>query len=136
MIKTLLANREKLRTRIQETTDVSSISERELTPQDRAFLESLYDLMEKQLHASELNVDMVAESLKISRAKLYYKFKGLINETPNSFFKKYKLNRAAELIRSGKYTMSEVADMTGFSSLSYFSVSFKKQFGVKPSDYS
>ena len=92
--------------------------------------------MEKQLHASELNVDMVAESLKISRAKLYYKFKGLINETPNSFFKKYKLNRAAELIQSGKYTMSEVADMTGFSSLSYFSVSFKKQFGVKPSDYS
>ena len=136
LIKTLLANREKLRTRIQETTDVSSISERELTPQDRAFLESLYDLMEKQLHASELNVDMVAESLKISRAKLYYKFKGLINETPNSFFKKYKLNRAAELIQSGKYTMSEVADMTGFSSLSYFSVSFKKQFGVKPSDYS
>ncbi|MDD5892447.1 MAG: helix-turn-helix transcriptional regulator, partial [Bacteroidales bacterium] len=59
-----------------------------------------------------------------------------INETPNTFFKKYKLNRAAELIKSGKYNLSEIADMTGFSSLSYFSVSFKKQFGVKPSDYS
>ena len=136
LTKTLLFNRENLRARLKETTDVSNISEKDLSPQDRLFLESLYDLMEKQLSAVELNVDMVAESMKISRAKLYYKFKGLINETPNSFFKKYKLNRAAELIKSGKYNISEVADMTGFSSLSYFSVSFKKQFGVKPSDYS
>lgn len=136
LTKTLLANREKLRSRIQETTDVAEIVGDSLSPQDRYFLESLYQVMENQLGSSELNVDMVADSLKISRAKLYYKFKGLMNETPNSFFKKYKLNRAAELLRSGKYNVSEVSDMTGFSSLSYFSVSFKKQFGVKPSDYS
>lgn len=136
LTKTILANREKLRTRIQETTDVDEISEPSLAPQDRLFLESMYDIMEKQLSNNELNVDMMAESLKISRAKLYYKFKGLVNETPNSFFKKYKLNRAAELLRSGKYNVSEVSDMTGFSSLSYFSVSFKKQFGVNPSDFS
>lgn len=136
LTKSLLANREKLRARIQQTTDLSAIPEDNMMPQDRAFLENLYKVMESQLSSAELNVDAVAESLKISRAKLYYKFKGLINETPNSFFKKYKLNRAAELLKSGKYNVSEVSDMTGFSSLSYFSVSFKKQFGVKPSDYS
>lgn len=136
LTKTLISNREKLRNRISKTTDVSDIPEKDLLPQDRLFLESLYELMEKQLNSSELNVDVVADAMKISRSKLYYKFKGLINETPNTFFKKYKLNRAAELIRSGKYNLSEIADMTGFSSLSYFSVSFKKQFGVKPSDYS
>jgi len=135
LTKTLLSNREKLRTRLQETTDVAEIEETNLLPQDKLFLESLYEIMEKQLSSNELNVDMMAESLKMSRAKLYYKFKGLINETPNSFFKKYKLNRAAELLKSGKYNISEVSDMTGFSSLSYFSVSFKKQFGVKPSEY-
>lgn len=136
LTKTLISNREKLRNRISQTTDVSDIPDKDLSPQDRLFLESLYELMEKQLNSAELNVDVVADALKISRSKLYYKFKGLINETPNTFFKKYKLNRAAELIRSGKYNLSEIADMTGFSSLSYFSVSFKKQFGVKPSDYS
>lgn len=136
LTKSLLANREKLRARIQQTTDLSAIPDDNLSPQDRHFLENLYEVMESQLSSAELNVDAVAESLKISRAKLYYKFKGLINETPNSFFKKYKLNRAAELLKSGKYNVSEVSDMTGFSSLSYFSVSFKKQFGVKPSDYS
>ena len=48
---------------------------------------------------------------------------------------KYKLNKAAELLRSGKYNVSEVADLTGFGTVSHFSVSFKKHFGVNPKDY-
>jgi AraC-like DNA-binding protein len=40
------------------------------------------------------------------------------------------------LLKEGKYTISEIADMTGFSTLSHFSTSFKKQFGVSPSEYS
>ena len=47
-------------------------------------------------------------------------------ENPRVLFKTYKLNRAAKLIKEGKYTISEIADMTGFSTLSHFSTSFKK----------
>lgn len=49
--------------------------------------------------------------------------------TPIDFFLKYKLNKAAELLKSGKYNVSEVG------TVSHFSVSFKKQFGVNPSEY-
>ena len=42
---------------------------------------------------------------------------------------------AAELLREGRHNISEIADMTGFSTLSHFSTSFKKQFGVSPTDY-
>ena len=73
--------------------------------------------------------------MKISRTKFYYKVKGLTGETPGVFFKTYKLNRAAQLILEGHHTMSEIADMTGFTSLSHFSRSFKKQFGMSPSEY-
>lgn len=45
------------------------------------------------------------------------------------------MNKAAELLKSGKYNVSEVADITGFGTLSHFSVSFKKYFGVNPSEY-
>jgi hypothetical protein len=61
--------------------------------------------------------------------------KGLTGENPSFFFKTYKLNRAAELLVEGKYTVSEIADLTGFSTLSHFSKSFKKQFGITPSEY-
>ena len=91
--------------------------------------------MEKELSNSELNITAMTEVMKISRTKFYYKVKGLTGENPNVFFKKYKLNRATELIRCGKYNISEIADMTGFSTPSHFSQSFKKQFGVSPSEF-
>lgn len=78
----------------------------------------------------------MTEMIRISRTKFYYKVKGLTGENPSVFFKRYKLNRAAELLKEGRHNMSEIAYMTGFNTLSHFSTSFKKQFGVSPSDYS
>lgn len=60
---------------------------------------------------------------------------GLTGETPGVFFKTYKLNRAAQLMLEWHHTMSEIADMTGFTSLSHFSRSFKRQFGTSPGEY-
>ena len=50
-------------------------------------------------------------------------------------FTTYKLNRAKELIEDGRYKISAIADMVGFSSGSYFANLFKKKFGVLPSQY-
>ena len=91
--------------------------------------------MENVLSNPELDVARMTQLLKISRTKFYYKVKGLTGENPSVFFKTYKLNRASELIKGGKFTISEIADMTGFNTLSHFSTSFKKQFGVSPSEY-
>lgn len=112
------------------------IEENVLSPQDNTFMTELYHLMENELSNPELDVARMTELLKISRTKFYYKVKGLTGENPSVFFKTYKLNRAAKLIKEGKYTISEIADMTGFSTLSHFSTSFKKQFGATPSEYS
>ena len=95
----------------------------------------LYKLMEEELSNSELDVTRITKLLLISRTKLYYKIKGLTGETPSNFFRTYKLNRAAELLKSGKYTVSEISDKCGFSTQSHFSVVFKKHFGVTPSEY-
>ena len=95
----------------------------------------LYRLMETELSNPEFDIACATEALRISRTKFFYKIKGLTGESPNVFFKTYKLNRAAELILEGRYTISEIADMTGFSTLSHFSKSFKKQFGLAPSEY-
>jgi len=91
--------------------------------------------MEEELSNSELDVSRITKLLLISRTKLYYKIKGLTGETPSNFFRTYKLNRAAELLKSGEYTVSEIANKCGFSTQSHFSVVFKKQFGVTPTEY-
>ncbi|MBR5568814.1 MAG: response regulator, partial [Bacteroidales bacterium] len=135
LIQSQLRNREKLREMLSNVTDVETLEEDALSPQDSAFMTELYQLMENELSNSELDVSRMTEMLHISRTKFYYKVKGLTGENPSVFFKRYKLNRAAQLIQERKYNISEIADLTGFSTLSHFSTSFKKQFGVSPSEY-
>ena len=135
LISSQLRNREKVRSMLSQSTDTEEIKENALSPQDNAFMTELYQLMEKELSNSELDVARMTELLHISRTKFYYKVKGLTGENPSVFFKRYKLNRAAQLLSERKYNVSEIADMTGFSTLSHFSTSFKKQFGVSPSEY-
>lgn len=135
LIKSQLNNREKARNLLGKATQVDKIEENILSPQDNVFMTDLYRLMEHELSNPELDIARMTELLKISRTKFYYKVKGLTGENPSVFFKTYKLNRAAELIIEGKHTVSEIADMTGFNTLSHFSKSFKKQFEVSPSEY-
>lgn len=135
LVGSLLTNRDRLRGLLGKVTHTQTIKNEKLSPYDKEFLDSLYELMEKELSNTELNITRMTEVLKIGRTRFYYKVKGLTGENPNVFFKTYKLNRAAELLAEGEYNISEVADMTGFSTLSHFSTSFKRQFGCSPSDY-
>ena len=135
LVYSQIRNREKIRAMLSQATEVSSLDENVLSEQDNAFMKELYDLMEAELSNDELDVTGMTERLHISRTKFYYKVKGLTGENPSVFFKHYKLNRAAQLIKEHKYNISEIADMTGFSTLSHFSTSFKKQFGTSPSEY-
>ena len=135
LVKSLLENRDKLRQRLGSVTSTEDIEPEALSPRDNAFMKELYELMDKELANQELDINRITEMMRISRTKFYYKVKGLTGENPGVFFKRYKLNRAADLLKEGKYNMSEIAWMTGFNTLSHFSTSFKKQFGVPPSEY-
>ena len=135
LVSSLLRNVEHVRSFLNAHTDDGSIEDGVMGEQDRRFMHDLYALMEKHLSDADLNVTSVCEELRISRSKFNYKLKGLTGSSPGTFFRHYKLNRAAKLLKEGKYNVSEIADMMGFSSISNFSVSFKKMFGVAPRDY-
>ena len=136
LIRSQLDNRDRMQRLVRSATSTEAIAPAaSLSSQDSEFLDSLYRLMESEMANPELDVEKMAGDLFISRSKLFYKVKGLTGQTPIEFFKQYKLNRAAQLLKEGKYTISQVSDLTGFSSPSKFSTLFKKQFGVPPSGY-
>ena len=134
LVEAQLNNINNIRQRLNEG-DVIEVSADGLSAQDSEFLKQLTNLMEAHLSDSELNIDTICHDMLISRSKLYYKMKSLTGETPNNFFKNYRLNQAARLLREGRRNVSEVAMDTGFGTLSYFSSCFKKKFGVSPSEY-
>ena len=127
--------KERVRRSVDPSADAGDPSDDGLSNGDRAFLNDLVAIMKENISSPELNIDDITATLKISRAKFFYKVKKLTGETPGSFFRIFKLNRAASLLKEGKYNISEITDRTGFSSVSHFSTSFKKRYGVSPKEY-
>lgn len=87
-------------------------------------------------HLSEpLSVDDIAYSASMSISKLKLMFREYTGSGPINYFIDLKLDRAKELISSGLYNLTEVAEALGFSSLHYFSRLFKLRNGCSPSEW-
>ena len=65
-------------------------------------------------------------------AKLYKKKAGM---NLKDFINQYRIEKAKELLKSGKKSISDIAESVGFDNFSYFSTLFKKATGVSPKDY-
>jgi DNA-binding response OmpR family regulator len=135
LIQAQLRNIQSLRNMLVKATDTSKINSDVISNCDNKFMENLYKLMNDNISDVELNITRITETMHISRTKFYYKVKSLTGETPISFFNNFKLNKAAELLKDGRYNISEVSNITGFSTPSYFASCFKKRFGVTPSEF-
>jgi len=83
---------------------------------------------------TEFDKEEFASAMNVSSSLLYKKIKSLTDQSPSDFIKTIRLNHAVELLQSRKYTVTEVSELCGFASLTYFGIVFRKQFGKSPSD--
>lgn len=82
-----------------------------------------------------LNVNALCSLSGMGRNKLQQEVKSATGLTPVEFIRSVRLHEAYKLILADKqHNISEIAYITGFSNLSYFSRSFKGQFGFAPSE--
>ena len=117
------------------TQPLEPVTEIAQNPTDSEFLKKMNQIIEENFSNSELNVNFLATELNISRSSLFAKIKTLAEITPNEMIQMVRLKKAAQLMKEGKYTISEISYMVGFSNPSYFSKCFQKQFNIKPTDY-
>jgi AraC-like DNA-binding protein len=110
----------------QEDTNEKGLPHRELFERARKYIE---ENMENKVLAETL-----AKELALSLRQMQRIFKDELDTTPTSFITLIKLERAAEMLKSGN-NVTEAAFATGFNDSSYFSRVFKKYFDVPPSDY-
>ncbi|MUH37653.1 response regulator [Zobellia amurskyensis] len=111
-------------------------SEIKVDSNDEKFIRKLIEIIERFIDDSSLNVEFLASEVGMSRANLYRKLQAINNDTPVNFIKQIRLKRAAQLLKSNKMYISEVAYMTGFNNQKYFSKCFSKAYGVSPTEYS
>jgi signal transduction histidine kinase/ligand-binding sensor domain-containing protein/DNA-binding response OmpR family regulator len=133
-IKNLIQTREALREKFGRTFDFSP-SAVAVSSLDERFLQNLLETVERHIDESEFSIDDLAHALAMSRIQLYRKLKALTGETPNNVIRTIRLKRAAQLLATRQFNVSEVAYKVGFTDLKYFRERFREQFGVNPGEY-
>ncbi|WP_346856655.1 helix-turn-helix transcriptional regulator [uncultured Draconibacterium sp.] len=106
-----------------------------LSPDDIRFLSTLMEYTEKNWNNPNLHVEDFEKHLGFSKSQIYRKMIAIVGKSPNAFIKQYRLLRAINFFRQKQGNISEGAFDCGFSSPSYFTKCFQKEFGIKPSDY-
>ena len=102
---------------------------------DELFLETLNDIIYANLDDMDLDVEKLARIMNMSRITLYRKIKSISILTPIELINITRFKKAGELLAGGKYRISEIAYMVGFSSQSNFTRNFQKQFNLTPTEY-
>ena len=102
---------------------------------DERLLKRVMKVINDNMSNSNLNVEMIAKEVGISRVHLHRKLKELTNQSTRDFIRNVRLKQAASLLANKKHSVAEVAALTGFPNVAYFSTAFKDLFGQSPSNY-
>lgn len=107
----------------------------QMTSPDEQLLDRIMRVVNKNLANPDLNVQMLADTVGISRVHLHRKLKELTNQSTRDFIRNIRLQQAAALLADKKQNISEVAVQTGFPNVTYFSTAFKELYGMTPTAY-
>lgn len=133
-IRNLIRMREQLREKFSQSREIapSAVVGNAL---DESFMSRILEIVEENMDECEFSIDDLARRMTMSRMQLYRKIKALTGQAPNNLIRTIRLTRAAQLLKTRQYNISEVAYKVGFSDLKYFRERFKEQFGATPSEY-
>lgn len=122
------------RERMAQTLGSNVEAASSLSKFDREFIEKINKLVEDNMGNDAFSIADITQALAVSRSLLHVKMKSLLNTSTGDYVRKKRLNKACELLREG-FNVSETAYKVGFSDPNYFSKAFKKEFGIRPTDY-
>jgi signal transduction histidine kinase/ligand-binding sensor domain-containing protein/AraC-like DNA-binding protein len=133
-IRKLLETREILRRKYRLRLDFGEKPHGELSQEER-FLKRLGEIVKAEISDPELNGDIIAGRLKISRSSLHRKLKSLTGLSAGDFIRNMRLSEAARLMCESDRTIAEICFDLGFNNPSYFTTCFTTQYGVTPKQY-
>jgi len=113
----------------------ADLSEIPANRQCNAFLKKLYDILDANINKQKLDVDFFATELSMSKTKLYTKLKSITGKSLVEIILNYRLRKAARIIIEEDLSISEVIMQVGIESQSYFTRTFKKEFGETPAAF-
>ena len=82
-----------------------------------------------------ITLDEIAAAVSVSKSGALKLFAHFLNTSPIAYLIRYRLQRAANLLAATEKTVADIAQDTGFHDAAYFCRTFKKLYGVTPTEY-
>ena len=114
----------------RKNTNISSLNKNDI--------QTIYAIRDKvifDLSTPPSIADLASEAC-MSASKLRSLFKQVFGNSIFSYFQNLRMKEAAQLLKAGKLSVSEVGYQLGFTNLSHFSRVFEEHIGIKPKKYS
>jgi AraC family transcriptional regulator, alkane utilization regulator len=115
---------------------------RDLSAEDAGWFAALKDPVAgaalKWLHAEPMkdwSVEELAHRVGASRSVLTERFRRYLDQPPIHYLAKWRLQLAAQQMKTGQLPMKAIADQYGYESEAAFSRAFKRRFGLPPGDW-
>lgn len=115
---------------------VFETNELNYTSIDENFLQQAIDCVNRHLSDPDFDQQMFLDEMGTSKSTLYRKLKSLTGLNSSAFIRNIRLKAACRIMEEKRHIrVSELAYAVGFNDPKYFSVCFKKEFGMQPSEY-
>lgn len=104
-----------------------------LSPDDIGRVMTIEKLLTKNVFNPPPSIQQLARIAAISESKLKKDFKTMYGYPIYEYYQKARMQAAQDKLLTGRYSVKEVAMELGYSNLSNFTIAFKKEFGILPS---
>ena len=131
LLRGLLRKRSEVKKRYLSNEDNTA----EFGSEEEAFIIRFNKIVSEHLGDPDLDQQLICRELGVSRALLYNKMKAIAGTGAKEYITRIRIEKAKNLMENPSLSIADIAEMTGFTSQSYFSTAFKSQTGMTPSQY-
>ena len=86
-------------------------------------------------YGEHICIDDMAKASAISRTECFRCFQTVLGKSPVEYLTEYRLSMATTMLVNSERTLSEISNLCGFNSPSYFGKLFRKRCGLSPKKY-
>lgn len=110
-------------------------SEITITPLDEQFIKKAISLVEENISDSDFSVETLAAEVGMARSTLYKKLMAITGQGPAEFIRIIRIKRGRALLETSQKQITEIAYAVGFTTVKSFTMNFKAEYGMTPSEF-
>ena len=135
-VDNIIQNRKRIKTENKHAEDLAEEEPpRELTA-DELFLQRARQMVLDHLEDDDYDRDALASDMGASASTLYNKLRAIANVNVSTFIRNIRMDEAKRIATENpEIRISDLAYQVGFRDPRYFSTSFKKHFGMQPTEF-